>query len=133
MTKGIFVSAAITVAWCTVAVTNAVHGQSGQMDDQTAELIRFIESESELAPYDASPASASMLEFVGGELQAYVGKDQKSCGGCCPATFVGGVDLLMLRPHVHGNRYHGSFAIVEGDVVDSRDHPMDNMTFSPRI
>ena len=105
MTKGMFISAAVTVALCTAAVTNTVHGQSGRMDAQTAELLRFIEGESEIAPYDATPASAaSLLEFVGGELQADFGKDHVGCGGCCPPTWVGGVDLLMLRPHVHGDR-----------------------------
>jgi hypothetical protein len=131
MKKGMLISAAITVTLCTVAVTNTARAE--QMDVQTADLLRFIEGGSEQASYDATPASASMLEFAGGELQTTAQKGKGCCGSCCPPTWVGGLELLMFRPHIHGQKYQGSIAEVDGVRVDSRDYAMDDMTFSPRI
>jgi len=130
--RRVLFTVAVAVTMGTAAITNSAHGQSEPIDAQTAELLDLIDGGVEQASFD----TASTLEFSGGELQttAQKGKGKRCCGNsCCGPIWVGGVDMLFLRPHIHGDRFQGSIAEVEGYRVDSRDNALDEMTFSPRI
>jgi len=132
MKKQTLFSAALAVALSTAAVTDSVRGEFGQLDTETAALFRF-DGGAPTQSYHASPYAVEMLEY-GGEFPAIAHKGQAPCGGCPHShIWVGGVDLLMLRPHVHGIRYNRSIAEVEGERTDSADYSLDEMTYSPRV
>lgn len=131
--KRILCTVAVAAAMCSAATANSAQGQSEPMDAQTAELLDLIDGDDvEQVSFD----SASTLEFSGGELQSAGQKAiGKGCGSgsCCGPVWVGGVEMLVLRPHVQGQRYQGSIAEIEGNRVDSRTYALNQMGFSPRI
>lgn len=128
MKTGVLFTAVFAVALSTAAVASSAEDQSAQLDVQTAELLDRISGGVQQVSFD----SASTLEFSGGDLQSAGQKAKGCCDSCCP-IWVGGVEATFLRPHIHGARYQGSIAEVEGVRVDSRDFAFDEMTFAPRV